>query len=258
MTSIADHQNGVRAECADMNAPSIKHKLIAILAADAAGFSRLMASDEHATLTTLDAARAVFRAHIESHQGRVIDMAGDSVLAAFETATGAVGAAMEIQQALELAAATAAPETRMQFRIGVHLGDVIEKSDGTVYGDGVNVAARLEGLAQPGGVVVSEAVQGVVAGRVGATFVDKGHQQLKNIVQPIRAYAVVSGDAPVSLPADGEVAALRDPAARLPCRHRRRRARVRSARGTMAGRRNFARARGRPACLSDASRSWRS
>ena len=196
-----------------MDAPSIKHKLIAILAADAAGFSRLMASDEHATLTTLDAARAVFRAHIESHQGRVIDMAGDSVLAAFETATGAVGAAMEIQQALELAAATTAPDKRMQFRIGVHLGDVIEKSDGTVYGDGVNVAARLEGLAQPGGVVVSEAVQGVVAGRIGATFVDKGHQQLKNILKPIRAYAVVSGDAPVGQPADGEVAALRDPAA---------------------------------------------
>jgi class 3 adenylate cyclase/DNA-binding CsgD family transcriptional regulator/tetratricopeptide (TPR) repeat protein len=196
-----------------MDSPTLKQKLIAILAADAAGFSRLMASDEHATLTTLDAARAVFRAHIESHQGRVIDMAGDSVLAAFETATGAVGAAMEIQQALELAAVTTAPDRRMQFRIGVHIGDVIEKSDGTVYGDGVNVAARLEGLAKPGGVVVSEAVQGVVAGRIGATFVDKGHQQLKNILKPIRAFAVVSGDAPVGQPAEGEVAALRDPAA---------------------------------------------
>jgi class 3 adenylate cyclase/DNA-binding CsgD family transcriptional regulator/tetratricopeptide (TPR) repeat protein len=179
----------------------VKHKLTAILAADAAGFSRLMAADERATLMGLDAARAVFRAQIESHQGRVIDMAGDSVLAVFETATGAVSAALEIQQALTLTSAAEAADSRMHFRIGVHLGDVIEKQDGTVYGDGVNVAARLEGLAEPGGIVVSDAVRGVVNGRVSASFTDKGPQELKNIARPIRAFALVpGGDPAVELP----------------------------------------------------------
>jgi adenylate cyclase len=128
-----------------------KQRLAAILAADAAGYSLLMAVDDQATVATLDAARAVFRSHIESNQGRVIDMAGDSVLAVFETAAGAVIAALEIQQALP-ASTNALPEnSRMPFRIGVHLGDVIEKTDGTDYGDGVNIAARLQALAEPGG-----------------------------------------------------------------------------------------------------------
>ena len=193
---------------------SIKHKLAAILAADAAGFSRLMAADERATLMALDAARAVFREQIESHQGRVIDMAGDSVLAVFETATGAVGAALEIQQVLTLAGAAEAAETRMRFRIGVHLGDVFEKQDGTVYGDGVNVAARLEGLAEPGGIVVSDAVRGVVNGRVDAGFTDKGPQALKNIARPIRAFAVVPGGNPALERAPADAAAA--PAAANP------------------------------------------
>ena len=196
---------------------SIKHKLAAILAADAAGFSRLMSADERATLIALDAARAVFREQIESHQGRVIDMAGDSVLAVFETATGAVGAALEIQQALTLAGAAEAPQARMYFRIGVHLGDVIEKHDGTVYGDGVNVAARLEGLAEPGGIVVSEAVRGVVNGRVSARFADKGPQELKNIARPIRAFALVpGGDPAVELPTGDATSALDAAAADWP------------------------------------------
>ncbi len=171
----------------------LKRRLTAILAADAAGFSRLMASDEQATLATLDAARAVFRTQIESNQGRVIDMAGDSVLAMFETATGAVSAALAIQQALGDAAHVDTAGMNMRFRIGVHLGDVIEKDDGTIYGDGVNVAARLEGLAEPGGIVVSAAVRGVVSGRVAATFTDQGEQPLKNIARPIHAFAVVGG-----------------------------------------------------------------
>ncbi|MDQ6626988.1 MAG: AAA family ATPase [Pseudomonadota bacterium] len=169
----------------------LKRRLTAILAADAAGFSRLMAANEQATLTALDAARAVFRTQIESHQGRVIDMAGDSVLAMFETATGAVSAALTIQKRLLSAADAEVAGTRMHFRIGVHLGDVIEKEDGTIYGDGVNVAARLEGLAEPGGVVVSAAVRGVVSGRIAATFIDRGERPLKNIARPIHAYAVV-------------------------------------------------------------------
>jgi adenylate cyclase len=123
-----------------MTGPDFKQRLAAILAADVSGYSRLMSLDERATVAALDAARAIFRAQIESRQGRIIDMAGDSVLAVFETATGAVSAALAVQQELD-ASNTAPDDRRMRFRIGVHLGDVIEKSDGTIYGDGVNIAA---------------------------------------------------------------------------------------------------------------------
>ena len=170
---------------------TVRQRLAAILAADVAGYSRLMAGDELATLAALDSARGIFREHIETHQGRVIDMAGDSVLVVFETATGAVAAALAVQEGL-VAMAAAVPEDRqMRFRIGVHLGDVMEKTDGTVYGDGVNIAARLEGLAEPGGITVSEAVQGAVRGRVSATFADQGEQQVKNIVHTVHAYRLV-------------------------------------------------------------------
>jgi len=167
--------------------PGIRQRLTAILAADVAGYSRLMALDERATVMALDAARAVLRARIEAHAGRVIDMAGDSVLAAFETATGAVGAALDAQDDLA-AAASGPPDRRLQFRIGIHLGDIIEKSDGTVYGDGVNIAARVEGCAEPGGVAVSDAVQCAVRQSVAATFVDLGEQQVKNIARPVHIY----------------------------------------------------------------------
>ncbi len=174
-----------------------------------------MAMDARATVAALDAARLVFKDGIEAHQGRVIDMAGDSVLAVFDTATGAVDAALAIQLSLRGASEAAAPERRMPFRIGVHLGDVIEKPDGTVYGDGVNVAARLQALAEPGGITVSEAVRGVVGGRVSATFIDRGAQPLKNIATPIRAFAVGSAgvanaaaDAPYPLAAPGTPSAV--------------------------------------------------
>src|SRR5580765_1531843 len=145
-----------------MNASAFSHRLAAILAADAAGYSRLMSADEVATVAALDAARAVFRKEIEAHQGRVIDMAGDSVLAVFGTATGAVSAALGVQTQID-APADAVPEhRRLRFRVGVHLGDVIEKTDGTVYGDGVNIAARLQSLADPAGIAVSESIRAAV------------------------------------------------------------------------------------------------
>ena len=147
-----------------------------------------MAADERSTVAALDAARAVFRGRIEANQGRLIDMAGDSVLAVFETAIGAVKAALAIQETLSTADSTVAEDRRMRFRIGVHLGDVIEKADGTVYGDGVNIAARLEGMAEPGGIAVSEAVHCLLRGRVSANFEDQGEQQLKNIPEPVRLY----------------------------------------------------------------------
>ena len=178
-----------------MNGTEIKQRLVAILAADAAGYSRLMATDERATVAALDAARSVFRTRIESSQGRVIDMAGDSVLAVFETATGAVSAALAVQAELTRLTADVAENRRMRFRIGVHLGDVIEKSDGTVYGDGVNIAARLEGLAEPGGITVSDSLRNAVRGKVSARFDDLGEQTVKNIADPVRAFRVKPADA---------------------------------------------------------------
>ena len=171
-----------------MDAADLKQRLAAILAADAAGYSRLMASDDRATVAALDAARAVFRAHIEANRGRVIDMAGDSVLAVFETAAGAVAAAVAVQRELSELFGETPQDRRMSFRIGVHMGDVIEKADGTVYGDGVNIAARLQALAEPGGITVSDAVHGAVRGKLGASFVDQGEQEVKNIAHPVRAF----------------------------------------------------------------------
>jgi adenylate cyclase len=185
---------------------ALKQRLAAILAADVAGYSRLMAADERATVAALDSARAVFRTQIESNRGRVIDMAGDSVLAVFETASGAVSAALTIQEELRLSADGVSEDRRMRFRIGIHLGDVMEKADGAVYGDGVNIAARLEGLAEPGGITVSDAVHGAVRGKVTASFVDQGEQQVKNIPHPVRAFAVrASGAAARLSPGTAEV-----------------------------------------------------
>jgi TolB-like protein/class 3 adenylate cyclase/tetratricopeptide (TPR) repeat protein len=183
----------------DVGVSELQHRLAAILAADAVGYSRLMSIDDQATVAALDAARAVFRTQIEAQQGRVIDMAGDSVLAVFGTATGAVNAALAIQAQLNAMAEAQTEERRMRFRIGVHLGDVIEKADGTVYGDGVNIAARLQALADIGGILVSDAIAGAVRGRLAAGLSDAGDQQVKNIAFPVRAWRVtgVGSTAPV-------------------------------------------------------------
>lgn len=169
----------------------LRTRLLAVLAADAAGYSRLMSLDDRGTVAALDTARAVFSAEIAAHAGRVVDMAGDSILAVFETATAAVQAARAIQD--RLGAGEAPEERKLHFRLGVHVGDVIEKADGTVYGDGVNVAARLQALADPGGVTVSQAVQGIVAGRVELAFIDIGEQSVKNIARPVRVYRLARG-----------------------------------------------------------------
>ena len=177
-----------------MTQSSVRQRLAAILAADASGFSRLMEVDEAATMATLDAARSIFKTQIEAHQGRVMDMTGDSVFAVFDTATGAVEAAQEVQNVLNAQASGLPQQRQMRFRIGVHLGDVMERSDGTVYGDGVNIAARLEALAEPGGITVSNAVQGAVRGKVEARFDDQGEQQVKNIANPVHAYRWVMAE----------------------------------------------------------------
>lgn len=163
-----------------------RERLAAILAADAAGYSRLMAADQRKTIALLDACRLVFRKQVEAHRGRVVDTAGDSVLSVFDSAAAAVQAALAIQAELE------ASGCELRYRLGVHLGDVLEKADGTVYGDGVNVAARLQGLAEPGEVAVSEAVRMAVRGRVDALFVDQGGHAVKGIPAPLRWYRVAA------------------------------------------------------------------
>ncbi len=176
-----------------MNETGGRRRLAAIFAADVAGYSRLMTVDEDATVAALDVARNVCKAWIEGSQGRIIDMAGDSVLAVFETATGAVSAALAIQKDLKSLADATPEDRRMRFRIGVHLGDVIEKADGTIYGDGVNIAARLQALAEPGGVTVSGMVQETVRDRIAATFEDQGEHAVKNIARPVHVYRVYPG-----------------------------------------------------------------
>jgi adenylate cyclase len=175
-----------------------RQRLAAILAADVAGYSRMMEADERATVEALEAARAVFRAEVKANGGRVVDTSGDSVLALFDSAAGAVVAALSVQRTLEDASLLLPQHRRMRFRIGVHLGDVIQSDDGTVYGDGVNIGARLQAAAEPGGVLVSEAVRGAVKGRVAAIFEDRGMQTVKNISDPIHAWTVRLATPPVA------------------------------------------------------------
>jgi len=175
-----------------------KLRLAAVLAADVAGFTRLMADDERATMASLEAARAVFGEHVAANSGRIVDTAGDSVLALFDNAAGAVQAALAVQSALEQPAADA---RAMRFRIGIHLGDINEKPDGTIYGDGVNIAARLEGLAKPGRIAVSEAVHGALRGRIDVGFAALGKHSVKNVAEPVLAFEVTQAGekAPVAI-----------------------------------------------------------
>jgi adenylate cyclase len=177
-----------------MKSDGSKETLAAILAADAHGYSRLMDADPRATVAALDAAREVFRRHIDAQHGRLVDTAGDSVLAVFGTAVGAAAAALAVQSDLGAAQEQVPDEKRLRFRIGLHLGDVIEKADGSAYGGGINVAARLQALAEPGGIAASDAIRGAVKGRVPAGFADLGEQAVKNIAEPVRAYRLVLGD----------------------------------------------------------------
>ena len=145
--------------------PEGSRKLQAILAADVAGYSRLMQDDDEATVATLETYRGVFREKIEAHHGRVVDMAGDSILAVFEAATESVTTTFEVQSELNLRNEALPEPRRMRFRIGVNLGEVIERPDGTVYGEGVNVAARLESIGEPGGICISGTVYDQVKSR---------------------------------------------------------------------------------------------
>jgi len=167
----------------------IKRKLAAILAADAVGYSRMMGEDEEGTMRLLAAHRAVIDGVIEFHDGRILGTAGDSVLAEFASPVEALRCAVEIQAALHTRNDSLPESSRLQFRIGINLGDVMEKDD-DLLGDGVNVAARLESIAEPGGICVSSSVYDQVAGKLDLGFVELGEQTLKNIPRPIRVYRV--------------------------------------------------------------------
>jgi adenylate cyclase len=175
-----------------------KQRLAAILAADAVGFSRLMHDDEEATVATLDEFREVFRIAIEANAGRVIDMAGDSILAIFDSAFGAVNAANQAQSELARRNEALPTARQMKFRVGVNLGDILVKDDGTIYGDGVNIAARLQSMANPGGINVSGSVFDSVHTKLAGPFNFRGEHVLKNIATPVPIYSIGS-DAPGEL-----------------------------------------------------------
>src|SRR5262249_48982492 len=167
----------------------ISRRLVAVFAADVEGYSRLMGADEVATLKGLTERRAILDRLIDEHRGRIANTAGDSVLAEFGSAVEAVQCAVEAQTALAEANSTLAPDRRISFRIGIHIGDVMVRA-GDLFGDGVNIAARLQTLATPGTVCILGATYDQVRKVLPMTFVDLGAQQVKNIQEPIRAYQV--------------------------------------------------------------------
>jgi adenylate cyclase len=175
-----------------MGATPVKRKLAAILAADAVGYSKMMAANEEKTLKVLSAHRAVIDGIIEFHEGRIVGTAGDSVLAEFGSPVEAVRCAVEIQDALKTRNEALPEADRMLFRVGVNLGDVIAKDD-DILGDGVNIAARLESIAEPGGICVSSSVYEQIAGKLDLGFIDIGAQSLKNIMRPIQVYRIERG-----------------------------------------------------------------
>ena len=167
----------------------MKRKIAAIFAADLAGYSRLVAEDEEETLRRLAAYRAVTDDFIAKAGGRIFNTAGDAVLAEFPSAVEAVRCAIDIQESLRTRNMAYPPSRQMNFRIGITIGDVVER-DGDLLGDGVNIAARLEGLAEVGGICVSRAVHEQVANKLSVQFADIGEQEVKNIPTPVHAYMV--------------------------------------------------------------------
>jgi TPR repeat protein/class 3 adenylate cyclase len=169
--------------------PRVKRKIAAILAADIAGYSRLVAEDEEETLRRLDAYRAVFSDFITRFGGRIFNTAGDAILAEFASAVDAVRCAVDVQESLRTRNLAYAPSRQMSFRIGITIGDVVER-DGDLLGDGVNIASRLESLAPTGGICISRSVYEAVANKISLKFADLGLQQLKNIPDGVHAYGV--------------------------------------------------------------------
>src|SRR5215472_16240776 len=176
-----------------MSAERVERRLAAILAADVAGYSRLIGADEEGTLARL---RAIRRESIDpkiaEYRGRIVKTTGDGLLVEFASVVGAVRCAVEVQRAMAERNAGVPADKRIEFRVGVHQGDIIVE-DGDIFGDGVNLAARLEGLADPAGICVSSRVQEDAAGKLDLAFEDIGEQQLKNITRPVRVFRTQLG-----------------------------------------------------------------
>src|SRR5947209_4513027 len=176
-------------------------RLAAILAADVAGYSRLMGADEEGTLERLKALRhELFDPKIAGHRGRIVKTTGDGLLVEFPSVVDAVRCAVAVQQAMAERNAGVAPDNRIELRIGINLGDVIVEGD-DLYGEGVNIAARIEALADAGGVFVSNTVHDHVRDRLPFVFDDLGDQQVKNIARPVRVYRVREAGTAANAPA---------------------------------------------------------
>src|SRR6266853_1148896 len=181
----------------------VERRLTAILAADVVGYSRLMGVDEEGTLAALKMLRReVADPKIKEHRGRIVHTTGDGLLSEFASVVDAVRCAVEVQREMAARNADVPAERRIEFRIGINLGDIIS-DDNDIYGDGVNVAARLEALAEPGGICVSRVVRDQVRDKLDVAFEDQGEQQVKNIARPVRVFRVRLGEAPAATPPAG-------------------------------------------------------
>src|SRR5262245_49632801 len=178
----------------------MERKLAAILSADVKGYSRLMGEDEEATIHTLTTHRAVMTACIQQHRGRVVDAPGDNLLAEFVSVGDAVRCAVVMQQELQTRNAALPAQRKMEFRIGLNLGDVVVEGE-KIYGDGVNIAARVEGLAEPGGVSLSGTVYDQIANKLSLTYDYLGEQAVKNIAKPVPVWRVVMDEAAAAVAA---------------------------------------------------------
>jgi adenylate cyclase len=187
-----------------MEQPRVERRLAAVLAADVAGYSRLIGADEGGTLARLRAVRGdLIDRKIADNRGRIVKTTGDGLLVEFSSVVDALRCAIEVQAGMSERNAAVPADRRIEWRIGINVGDIVVE-DGDIFGDGVNVAARLEGLAEPGGICVSARVQEDAAGRLDLAFEDIGEQQLKNIARPVRAYRVVmSGGSALPQPRSG-------------------------------------------------------
>ena len=184
-------------------------RLAAILAADIAGYSALMGADEARTVQDLKGHQAVVLPMIGQFGGRIIDTAGDGILAEFNSVANAVECAVAMQDTMRTRNAETEAHRKMQYRIGINLGDVIY-DESRIYGDGINIAARLESLAEPGGICISSKVYEDVRGKIDLSYDDMGEQQLKNIAQSVRCYRVNAIKKPSSLLRDAKTLALPD------------------------------------------------
>src|SRR5580700_4884180 len=177
-------------------------KIAAIFVADIVGYSRLAGADEDRTLSRLRGLRSdLIDPAIDAHHGRIVKRTGDGSLIDFRSVVDAVRCAIEVQSGLIERNAGLPPERRIEFRVGIHLGDVVEEADGDLMGDGVNIAARLEGICKPGAICLSEDAYRQVKGRLDLTVTDLGLTQLKNIAEPIRVYSLEIGAPAQSAPA---------------------------------------------------------